>query len=134
MGKLKDYIVDKYLTWKTGKNQAEREWSDWYDCTVNWRASDITDMFKNFKHVIEVDTDKFTNPYEPMAWVPCPDAKQYFWPQRGLGNNAVWRFERVTWNRWDRRWHISALGGEDKIFVATNSDKDAMMIALKYMS
>jgi hypothetical protein len=52
--------------------------------------------------------------------------------QRELGNNTVWRFERVEWNRWDQRWHVNSLGGEDKIFVATNNDRDAMMISLKY--
>jgi hypothetical protein len=26
------------------------------------------------------------------------------------------------------------LGGTDKVFVATNNEQDAMMIALKYMS
>lgn len=127
-----EYIKDKYLTWKTGKDRAEREWIMWYDLNVNWRASDITDMFKNFKHVIIVDVHKFTNPHEPFAWVPCDDAKQYFWPERPLGNNAVWRFERVEWNEWDKRWHLNSLGGQDLIFVATNNDRDAMMIALKY--
>lgn len=134
MVKLIERIVDWYLTWRTGNTKSEREWLDWYDQNVNYRASNITDMFKNFKHVIEVDTSKFTNPNEPMAWVPCKDAQQYFWPKRELGNNAVWRFERVMWDKWDNRWHVNCLGGEDKIFVATNNDKDATMITLKYMS
>lgn len=132
ISKLKEHFVDKYLTWRTGKDKSTREWEAWYDANVNYRASDITDMFKNFKHVIIVDVDKFTNPCEPFAWVPCDDAKQYFWPQRPLGENAVWRFERVIWDKWDQRWHVNGLGDEDKIFVATNNDKDAMMIALKY--
>lgn len=131
---MRDWIVDKYLTWKTGQTKEERTWQSWYEANVNYRAGDITNMFENFKHVIEVDTDKFTDPHEPMTWVPCPDAKQYFWPQRELGNNAVWRFERVVWNEWDKRWHVNGIGSQDKIFVATNNDKDAMMIALKYMS
>jgi hypothetical protein len=91
-------------------------------------------MFMHFKYIIEVDTNKFTDPAEPFGWVPCADAKQYFWPDRPLGNNAVWRFERVIWDQWDKCWHINSLGDEDKIFVATNNDKDATMIALKYMS
>ena len=131
---LLEYIKDRYLTWRTGKDKPTRAWEAWYELNVNYRAGDITNMFENFKHVIAVDTEKFTNPHEPFAWVPCEDAKQYFWPQRELGNNAVWRFERVVWNEWDQRWHINGMGNEDKIFVATNSDKDAMMIALKYMS
>lgn len=134
MVKLKEYIVDKWLTWRTGKNKLQREWEAWYEQNVVYRASTIDNMFMHFKHVIEVDVSKFTDPQEPFAWVPCKDARQYFWPQRDLGNNAVWRFERVYWNEWEKRWHVNEMGDADKIFVATNSDKDAMMIALKYMS
>ena len=87
----------------------------------------------HFKHIIIVNPDKFFQ-FDPFAWVPCEDAKQYCFPARELGNNAVWRFERVRKDRWDNRWHIDGMGGEDKVFVATNNERDAMMIALKYMS
>ena len=132
MKQFKDWIVDKYLTWKTGKSKDEREWSDWYDNNVNWLSNDITNMFEKFKHVIPVSHEKFLDYNEPFAWVPVDNAMQYFWPYRELGNNAVWRIERVIWNQWDCRWHINEIGGEDKVFVATNNDTDAMMIALKY--
>lgn len=134
MGKLKDYIVDKYLTWKTGKNKSERDWDVWYNENVNWLSPSIKKMFEKFKHIIVVDVDKFTDPTEPFTWVPCEDAKQYFWPQRELGNNAVWRFERVYWNEWEKDWKVNGLGVGDFIFVATNNDMDAMMIRLKYAS
>lgn len=133
MGKLKDYIVDRYLTWRTGKDKATRDWETWYYANVNFRATRINDMFKNFKHVMIVDVDKFTNPREPFAWVPCDDAKQYFWPERPLETTCVWRFERViNYPSTANRWEINEFGGEDHIFVATNSDADALMIALKY--
>jgi hypothetical protein len=127
-----EWVKDRWLTWRTGKTKEERTWSAWYDQNVNYLASDITNMFEKFKHVIAVDVDKFVDHGEPFSWVPCADARQYFWPQRELGNNAVWRFERVVWNEWDQRWHINGIGNEDKIFVATNSDSDAIMISLKY--
>jgi hypothetical protein len=91
-------------------------------------------MFKNFKHLIIVDVEKFTDPYEPMAWVPCEDARQYFWPARAPGDCAVWRYERVYWSQWEQRWCINTMGDAEMIFVATNNDMDAMMIALKYCS
>ena len=134
LSQLKDYIVDRWLTWRTGKPKAEREWEAWYEENVVYRASSITNMFQNFKHVIEVDTHKFMDPAEPFAWVPNKDARQYFWPQRPLGNNAVWRFERVILDKWTNTWYISGMGDQDKVFVATNNDRDAIMIALKYMS
>ena len=130
---FKEYIVDRWLTWRTGKDKSTREWEAWYNVNVNYRATRIKDMFKNFKHIIIVDPDKFTNPREPFAWVPCDDAKQYFWPERPLGDNAVWRFERVTSApSTNNEWVVNEFCGEDHIFVATNNDKDATMIALKY--
>ena len=127
-----EWIKDKWLTWRTGKDKTQREWEEWYTVNVNYRARDITDMFKNFEHVIEVRWETFLDYSEPFDWVPIEDAMQYFWPHRELGENAVWRIERVMRNQWDNRWHINEIGGEDRVFVATNSSKDAVMIALKY--
>jgi hypothetical protein len=125
-----DNIKEHWITWRTGSNRNQREWKAWYNANVNWRATDITNMFENFKHVIEVDPDKFLWD-GGLTWVPHPDALQYFWPQRPLGENSVWRIERVLWNTWENRWNINEIGGEDRVFVATNSDEDAIMIALK---
>jgi hypothetical protein len=128
LGRIKDW----YLTRKTGKTRAEREWEDWYEQNVNYRATRIKDMFKNFEHIIVVDSNKFFQ-FDPFVWVPTEEAKQYFWPDRPLGENAVWRFERVMKTpstAWE--WEINELGGADTVFVATNNGKDAIMIALKY--
>lgn len=126
-----EYLKDKYLTWRTGKDKAQREWEAWYEVNVIYGASTIPNMFRNFKHIIVVDPDKFFQ-FDPFTWVPCEDAKQYFWPSRELGNNAVWRFERVVWDQWSEQWSINGLGDRDLAFVATNNERDAMMIALKY--
>jgi hypothetical protein len=129
---LKEYLKDKYLTWNTGKDKATREWEAWYKSNVVYNANDITNMFMHFEHVIIVDVKKFMDPYEPMAWVPNKEAREYFWPARPLGENCVWRFERVRWDKWDNRWHIDEFGGEERVFVATNSGEDATMLALRY--
>jgi hypothetical protein len=132
LANLKERIVDWYLTRKTGKSKKQREWEAWYEQNVNFRATRIKDMFKNFEHIIEVNPDKFCK-FDPFAWVPCDDAKQYFWPQRELGDNCVWRMERVIkYPSTGNEWEVNEFGGEDKIFVATNNDYDATMIALKY--
>ncbi len=131
--KVTEQVKDWYLTRKTGKTKAEREYILWYEQTVNLRATRIKNMFDNFKHIVRVDTEKFFNLDEPFGWSVCEDAKQYFWPNRELGNNCVWRFERVMncpATAWE--WEINELGGEDKVFVATNNGQDALMIALKY--
>lgn len=129
---IKDLIVDKWLTWRTGEDKDTRDYRKWYDSTVVWRAGNITNMFENFKHVIEVDPLKFFDHSEPFGWIPMPSARKYFWPRSNLANTAVWRIERVIWSQWDKRWHLNEIGGSDKVFVATNTDKDAIMIALKY--
>lgn len=129
---LVEKLKDKYITWRTGKSKEQREWEAWYEVNVVYRASSISNMFMHFKHIITVDPDKFFDLCEPFAYVPNEDARQYFWPQRELGNNAVWRFERVVWDQWMQEWHINGLGDRDKVFVATNNERDAMMIALKY--
>lgn len=126
-----EWIKDKWLTWRTGKDKEQRDWEEWYETHVVYRAATIPNMFMHFEHVIIVDSKKFMVE-DPFAWSPCDDAKQYFWPARKLGDNAVWRFERVMWDSWGQRWYVNELGGEDKVFVATNNSKDAMMIALKY--
>jgi hypothetical protein len=130
--KLKDWIVDRWLTWRTGKDKDLRDWEAWYGVNVVYRAATIPNMFMHFEHVMEVNWNKFFDYSEPFDWVPCEDACQYFYPHRKLGNNAVWRIERVRKDRWDNMWHLDEMGGEDKVFVATNNSKDAMMIALKY--
>lgn len=126
-----DWLKDKYLTWRTGKEKTQREWEAWYETNVVYRASTIDNMFMHFKHIIIVDPNKFFQ-FDPFAYVPCEDAKQYLWPHRELDNNAVWRIERVIWDRWSNSWMVNGLGDEDIVFVATNNDRDAMMIALKY--
>jgi hypothetical protein len=135
MVRLKEWIKDRYLTWRTGKDKRQRDHDEWYTNTVNYHARDITDMFKNFKHVIIVNPDLFLDLSYPFGWVPVQDARQYFYPVRQLTETCVWRFERVSWNQWDSRWHLwhlDEIGGEDKVFVACNSDEDAVMLALKY--
>lgn len=134
ISKLKERIVDRWLTWRTGDDKATRDWKAWYEDNVNYRATRINDMFKKFEHVIIVDPDKFFDPYEPLAWVPNKDARQYFWPQRALGENCVWRFERVIkYPSTNNEWEVNGIGGEDRVFVATNNERDAIMITLKYV-
>jgi hypothetical protein len=127
-----EWIKDRWLTWRTGKDRSTREWEAWYEVNVVYRASSITNMFQHFKHVIEVDSRKFIDHGEPFAYVPCEDARQYFWPSRPLGENCVWRFERVMWDNRANTWYISGLGDTDMIFVATNNDDDAVMVSLKF--
>jgi hypothetical protein len=130
--KLIEQIKDWYYFKKTGYTRAERDYKEWYESTVNWRATRVRDIFHNFRHVIVVDPEKFFD-YDPLAYYPKKEAQQYFWPHRVIGENAVWRWERVMRTpSTGNEWAVNELGGEDTVFVATNNERDAVMIALKY--
>ena len=130
--KFLEQIKDWYYFKKTGYTRAEREYRSWYESAINWRATRVRDIFHNFHHIIIVDPEKFFD-YDPLAYSPKKEIHQYFWPQRTLGENAVWRWERVIkCPATAGEWTVNELGGEDILFVATNNERDAIMIALKY--
>lgn len=131
--KLLERIKDWYLTRKTGKTKDVRDYEAWHRQNVNVRATRIKDKFKNFKHIIVADPNRFLDLIDPFGWHACEDAQQYFWPVRPLGENCIWSIDRVIRapsTAWE--WEINELGGTDRVFVATNDDEDAVMIALKY--
>ncbi len=129
---LLELIKDKYLTWRTGKNKQLRTWEKWRDETIVFRAGTVENMFMNFKHIIEVDPDKIFDLDEPFGWNTKAEFDQFQYPHRELGNNTVWYWCRCTKNQWDGKLHFDEMGGSDYLFVATNNDKDAIIIALKY--
>lgn len=125
-------VTDKWLTWRTGKERYQREWEEWAEMNIVSRANTIENMFMNFKHIIPVSTNIFDLD-EPFGWAPCKDFKQYLYPTRQLGDNAVFYFARGYRDQWDKQFHLNDMRhDEDQVFVATNNDRDALMIALKY--
>jgi hypothetical protein len=126
---VKEWIVDRWLTWRTGKDRQQREYEAWYYTTVNIRASTAEDMYKNFKYLIQVNADKFLVFH--MFTEPKDDLREYRCPQRELGDNILWtilRGEQMP----DGKFHITDFGYEDRVYIATNNSEDAMMLALKY--
>jgi hypothetical protein len=131
---LKEYIVDKWLTWRTGFNKQERICLKWQEENIVRNANTIENMFMNFKFILPVSTNIFDLD-EPFGWCPCKDFTQYLYPSRELGDNAVFYFARGYRDQWDGKFHINDMRHEqDQVFVATNNERDAMMITLKYMS
>jgi hypothetical protein len=127
-----EYIVDKYLSCRTGLGKQERLWRKWQEETIVRRASTIENMFMNFKYILPV-SDMIFNHAEPFGWVPCRDFQQYMYPARDLDNCTVYCFARGYRDKWDGQFHLNDLRHEqDQVFVATNNERDAIMIALKY--
>ena len=127
-----EYIADRYLTWRTGLDKQTRDHRKWFNENVVHGAGTIENMFMNFKYIIPVSTNIFCFD-EPFGWTPSKDFKQYMYPSRALGDCTVYYFARGFRDQWDGRFHINDLRHEqDQLFVATNNDNDAVMIALKY--
>ena len=125
-------LQDRYLTWRTGRSREEREFREWVDRNVVHNATTIENMFVNFRHIVPVSTRVFDLD-EPFGWAPCEEFREFLYPQRPLGSNAVYYFARGYRDAWDGHFHISDLGAEqDQVFVATNSDQDAVIIALRW--
>jgi hypothetical protein len=128
---MKAYIKDKWLTWRTGLSKQERDWRKWQEENIVRRANTIENMFMNFKYILPVSTKIFDH-NEPHGWVPNKDFQQYMYPRRDLDNCTVYHFARGEKNRWDGCFHFNEFSGGDQVFVGTNNDKDAVLIALKY--
>lgn len=127
-----DALQDRYLTWHTGLDRQERDWRQWRDQTIVQNATTIENMFANFRHIIPVGLGIF-DPSDPLGWTPCPEFRQFLYPQRPLGSNSVWVLARGYRDAWDHRFHISDISGDrDQTFVATNSETDAVIIALRW--
>ena len=125
-------IKDRYLTWRTGQDKPTRDFRNWYDGTVVSRAGTIENMFMHFKYIIPVSTNIYDLSH-PFGWIPCEDFKQYMYPNRQLGDNTVYYFARGYRDKWDGKFHLNDLRHEqDQVFVATNNERDALMIVLKY--
>ena len=88
-----EYIVDRYLTWRTGVDKQTRDHFKWYDETVVHRAGTIENMFMNFKYIIPVSTNIFYLD-EPFGWTPSKEFSQYMYPNRALGDCTAYYFAR----------------------------------------
>jgi hypothetical protein len=128
-------LKDIWLTWRTGIEKKEREYLAWQTANICVTANDATNYFCGFKHVIPVDYNKVHTVFEPMwgDYLPNREFLSYMWPNRELGQNCSYRIFRGYWDPWDGRFHINDLRCElDQLFIATNSDEDAVLIALKW--
>lgn len=123
-------IKDKWLTWRTGKDKSQRDYEAWYHSTVNIRASTIEEYFANFKYVFQVNPNKF------LVWHMFVDTKddmsEYRYPQRALGDNMIWTIQRGEVDYWTNQFTITDFGDEDRVYIATNNEADATLLALKY--
>lgn len=128
--KLYNDIRAKYLQWKRGMDQAHWDYKQWNDAHIVKYASDVTNYFQGFKYVIPVNYDKVFSGFDPMFGSTIgPEIKEYCWPHRETGQHAMLGHFRGFC---DKRFHITDFGELDQVFVATNNEQDALMIALRF--
>ena len=126
-------LVERWRTWRTGKTTDERALESWRDAHLNKDAKYLSEYFVNMNHVIQVDPDKFFS--RNIMGLPGmdPDVKQYFWPNRSVGNSCLCIHCRVSWDDRARDWLLDGdFGNEEKVIIATQHEKDATMLSLKY--
>jgi hypothetical protein len=101
----------------------EKEYRAWLDSKIFHPAGDVRTYFHGFRHVIQVNYHRLN---------PCPfngSPGQEFLDML-LKYQGVYSIFRVSWQ--NNRWEFDEFGGGDVVFVATDSDEGAVMIALLY--
>ena len=133
MRKVKDWIVDRWLTWRTGKDAQTRAWDKWREETIVYRAGTVENYFMNFKYILPLDYRKVypMERFHPFFGDRVDDGfDQYLYPNKPLGDNTVIHLFRGYKD--SGFFHITDFGDTDQLYAATNNERDAMMIALKY--
>lgn len=105
---------------------------DWNQANIKPNADTIKEMFPKHKHIFEIDPYKvYPNLNATQGWkIDQYFIDNFFYPNKELGDHAIVVLMRGIPND-DYIFERNELGG-DGCFVATNSEKDATIIALKY--
>lgn len=131
--KFLEDLKDKWLTWQTGISKSEREYRTWREQNIVFSARDVTNFFQGYKYIIAVDYNKVNVRFNPMfGLIESDEFLSYMYPHRPLGQNCFYGDFRGYWDQWDKRFHMDDTIGNSQMFVATNSEEDAVMIALKW--
>lgn len=106
------------------------DYASWRSHIVNQSAASVEDYFEHFDYVLEVDPRKIldirTN-YPKVAFA------EYEYPNRTRTDAALIRIFRVTpKSKVDGKHYFDEIWGKDTVFVATNNEQDAVMIALRF--
>lgn len=119
---------------RKGITPERRAWLDWSEQNLNPRADTVQRVFFSFKHIIEVDPNKFFSHEEMGSWIPVPEFRAMSYPNRELGNHCIWSWFRGNWadQWWQSGFLINEMFGGDHVFTATNNEQDALWIAMKW--
>lgn len=125
---IKSELIDKWLTFRTGYTKSERESNAWKEKNLDQRASTVKGYFKGFKYIIQVDYDKVCRC--DLNIHPTPEFREYCYPQKSLDETVAIDIFRGIES--DGEWVLNDLSGTDRVYVATNNEEDALMIAMRF--
>jgi len=112
-----------------GGDQKEQLWNK---KNIKPTGDTIKEIFFGMKHIIEVDHKKVYEKWDVQGWLVSEEFKEmYFYPNRELGDHAVVHLLRGDFSSDEYIFTKNEFGG-DAVFVGTNNDADALMIALAY--
>lgn len=105
----------------------------WVTSTVISSAMTVDQRYANFKHIIEVRPELILHYPDCSPFSERVDdtfRQKYCWPNKPLGDCAIVEWVRCTEFR--GQLEIDDCFGHDRLFVATNNDRDALMISMRY--
>lgn len=115
----------------TGRERVLRRWvvnhADRDAKTARW-------LLKSFKHVIEVNPAKFFAFEENGVLVPVEIWNEFSFPHRRLEDSCMFALLNCSWENGDLKLSVEdqRRGKNTHLFVATNSDDDALLLSLLF--
>lgn len=129
---LYEYLLDKHLSKKTGKTKTEREYDAWRQTVINENGRTLEEYFFGLKYILAVDKDKVMTDFDPFAGdVSCAHFNSFFYPSRELGKNVEWAWIDNSTHMIGRNFEYTTRRNLSLV-VATNSEEDALILALHY--
>lgn len=122
-----DFVQRKIETHKKAKSI--RYYQQWCAENIDMRASYVEHMFRRFEFCFEVDYMKFFDHGDTSGWVPIDNS--FFYPERHPPSCCVWKIFRVE-DKQNGLTRVNEMFGADKVYVATNNEEDAVMMALRF--
>ena len=123
-------------TRKVGEKPKSTIQADWNKEHIDRHAGNVKDALFGFDHIIEVSWRKiFTADYQHThtnpPWKLVDEfVNEYTYPFRELGEHCVIVEMRGVYDK--RKIFVRNEFGGDNVYIGTNNEADAVMIALKY--
>ncbi len=103
--------------------------TEWHDKNTSTSADNIRDYFHGLEYIVELDWEKVY----ASGWILLKDIRiKYCYPSRQLEDQTIFTCVRGTPTNDSRIFALNEIFGGDRVFAATNNEKDAIMLALKY--